>query len=68
MNVGKDVWEASPPKYSRRLTCTSETNTTPEYRSNSGASPARIVSTHVSGTTVITMTRVFTSLNIRCPS
>ena len=29
------------PKYSRRLTATSETNITPEYRSNSGRNPAK---------------------------
>lgn len=36
------LYWGSSPKYSRRLTWTSETKTTPEYRSNSGVRPAKI--------------------------
>src|SRR5437867_1539590 len=51
-------------KCSRRLTATSETNMTPEYRSKIGFKPARIGSTFSCGTTVISITRLSISLNI----
>src|SRR2546422_471183 len=51
-------------KCSRRLTATSETNMTPEYRSKIGFKPARIGSTFSCGTTVIRITRLSISFNI----